>query len=847
MASFRPVLRLARMYSAHLRRIALLCVAHTTLLVAQTVTVDPTFNPGDGGNGFGDGALSLIDGHVQAIALRPDGRQLVGGYIPVYSGTSVGHLVQVQADGTLDPSFQFPGANADVRALALQDDGRVLVGGEFTTVGSVPHGYLVRLNTDGSVDATFNLGTGPDYYVNAIAVQPDGRVMIAGGFQNVDGTPMPKVARLNADGSLDMTFTSAAQNAGAIWSLALRPDGKAIIGGNFFTYGGVPRYRIARLNPDGALDTTFVVGEGCNSDVYAVRAMPNGDVVLAGDFTSYDNVPRVRVARLDSTGALTTFNPGVGPNNAVRTLAVQSNGRVLIGGEFINYAGSGAHFFVRLTSTGALDNGFLHGTTAGNHVWTCTLQDDGKILLGGDFDAYNDTARGGIARVFPDGTLDLGFLPGTGANHEVNAITPLPDGRMLVGGKLTYYNNVSRHHLIRIASDGTLDTTFHEGPNWQVNGILLTADGRYMPYGGFTQYNGVNQAFIARVDSTGQLDPSFSVTAQQSGTVNAAVLQPDGKPIIGGDFSLINGSVHPRIARLTTTGAIDPSFNTTVGSNAIYCMVLQPDGKVLIGGNFTQVNGVTVGRIARLNPDGSLDAGFNPVSGADNYIWAIALQPDGRIMIGGDFTAYDGTALDRVARLNADGTLDPGFQSGPGFNSRVNNIVVRPDGKIVVSGNFTAYAGAGVGWALARLNTDGTLDAGFDVGLGARTNVVRTMALIPDDRLMIGGDFWNFNGTGRNRIARLMMDNSTPVPTATDHSKVEVSWLGDGRYMLRTDLPGLLDVITRDASGRLLHRSRAQGDVLIDLGSGPPGLYVVSLVSEKGMLSTRLVRPDLGR
>ena len=127
--------------------------------------------------------------------------------------------------------------------------------------------------------------------------------------------------------------------------------------------------------------------------------------------------------------------------------------------------------------------------------------------------------------------------------------------------------------------------------------------------------------------------------------------------------------------------------------SAVLALASLGTGKILIGGTFTFYGGVGRNRIARLNADGSLDAGFDPGLGADNDVWAIAVQGDGKILIGGDFTSYDGTARNRLARLNADGSLDTTFDPGSGADSTVFRIAVQGDGRILIAGAFTEYDG----------------------------------------------------------------------------------------------------------------------------------------------------------
>ena len=223
-----------------------------------------------------------------------------------------------------------------------------------------------------------------------------------------------------------------------------------------------------------------------------------------------------------------------------------------------------------------------------------------------------------------------------------------------------------------------------------------------------------------------------------SSIVSTTAHQTDGKILIGGGFTSYNGKAINRIARLNADGSFDTTFNPGEGANSpVNSINLQPDGKIIIGGNFTFFNGTAINRIARLNSDGSLDSSFNPGTGASNAVQTTTLQSDGKILIGGFFASYNGVARNRVARLNADGSLDYSFNPGTGANSTVSNVVLQPDGKIIIGGSFLTYNGTGRNF-IARLNTDGSLDSSFIPGLGANSSVM-AVSHQPDGKIIIGG------------------------------------------------------------------------------------------------------------
>ncbi len=340
---------------------------------------------------------------------------------------------------------------------------------------------------------------------------------------------------------------------------------------------------------------------------------------------------------------------------------IQPDGKILICGFFNKYNGISRNNIARLNSNGSLDTSFDPGSGANNVIYEIALQSDGKILIGGLFTSYDGTARNYIARLNADGSLDATFDPGTGANHYITALALQSDGKILIGGAFTIYDGITRIHIARLNTDGSLDATFDPGTgaNGGVTSIALQSDGKILIGGAFTIYDGTNRNRIARLDDDGSLDATFDPGAGANSYITALALQSDGKILIGGMFTDYDGTAINHIARIEDDGDIDATFGVGTGANsAIYSIALQSDGKILIGGLFTSYDGTARNYIARLDDDGSLDATFDPGSGANNYVFAITIQTDGKILIGGQFTTFDGDTANRLARLNTDGELD---------------------------------------------------------------------------------------------------------------------------------------------------------------------------------------------
>jgi len=341
-------------------------------------------------------------------------------------------------------------------------------------------------------------------------------------------------------------------------------------------------------------------------------------------------------------------------------------------------------------------------------------------------------------------------------NGPVYATAVQPDGKIIIGGSFSSVLGQPRSNIARLNADGTLDAGFNPNANGIVMCVAVQADGGILLGGFFSTVSAIERNYIARVGSTGGLDTSFNANA--NGVVYSVAVQADGRILLGGDFTNLHGGVCHRIGRLHANGTIDPSFapyegpfiggvNDGVNDGVVYSVAVQADGGILLGGTFTSVAGVARNRIARLNADGVLDAGFNP--GVNNDVYSVAVQADGGILLGGLFTTVGGTARNFIARVNAAGVLDVGFDPNP--NDQVHSVAVQADGRILLGGFFTSVGGTARN-SVARVDANGALDAGFDPNVGGN---VRCLVLHPDGRVTFGGNFSTVGGIARNHIARV--------------------------------------------------------------------------------------------
>ncbi len=371
--------------------------------------------------------------------------------------------------GTVDPSFN-TGLNVNswnnpINCVKIQPDGKILIGGEFTNYNtSTSRNYIARVNSNASNDATFNPGTGADGVVKAMELQSDGKIIIIGDFTSYDGNACSRIARINADGSYDATFTVGTGFNATVYSLKLQSDGKILVSGSQTMYNGTSSNHITRLNSDGTLDATFTSGTGLNQSAIPIKIdlQSDGKIIVARNGfmnVSYNGTLTNKIFRLNSDGTHdATFLSGTGPGpiaSNVYTFGVDANDKIVVSGSYdlADYDGAALTSGVfRINANGTLDASFASGTGLGGlypYANTISFTNDGKIYMGGQFSSYNGTTIGSICRLNTDGTLDNSYAAG-GGNGPVNQIAIQSDDKIIAVGGFFQYNFMNRYRIVRL-------------------------------------------------------------------------------------------------------------------------------------------------------------------------------------------------------------------------------------------------------------------------------------------------------------------------------------------------------------------------------------------------------------
>ena len=626
------------------------------------------FNPDVGG---GDTPTVL------ALHEQPDGDILIGGLFTTVAGQPRSSIARVNSAGTLDPGFN-PGTDGVVYAFASQLSadglsGSIYVGGAFDSVGGMSRHGVARLHANGSIDTSFDP---PEFngLIYAVRMQLDGRVVVAGSFTTIDGAVVsPKVARLNADGSLDSTFVAPALSNGSIRDLVVQTDGKILIAGSFSSVGGQPRNRIARLHSDGQLDSGFVP-PAFNNSIIKIVLQADGRITVAGTFDNF--LFRSGMARLQANGSYDTgFNQGV--LGDVYAVAQQADGKYAIGGVFNQIGNYTRNNIARLDASGAPDVDFvadLNGGPVGT-MYALATQTDGRVLVGG----LASGANSGLTRLLGNGVPDSSFT--RFLDDTVYTVIAQPDGKILVGGE---FDNIGPY-VTRLLSNGSVDNTFNANVSGGVFASALQPDGRALIGGIFTGVGGLSQPYLARLLINGAADTGFRPSL--NGLIFAVTIQPDGKILIGGSFTLVNGQSSPYLARLNSDGTLDAGFESDV-DGVVRAIATDASGRILIGGEFSTVDSVARRAIARLNPDGHRDTTFaGEAYSVGTTVLTVASMSYGGILIGG-YSVQGGTLSGFVDRLFEGGGQDVGVNPDIGEDSLVTSLHVQSDGKVLFGGGF---------------------------------------------------------------------------------------------------------------------------------------------------------------
>jgi uncharacterized protein (TIGR03437 family) len=671
-------------------------------------------------------------GLVKTMTVQADGKILIGGIFTLVNGGQRRGLARLNADGSLDESFN-PPVNISFRiggdgvsAIALQPDGRILTAGSFSDDTS----GVIRLNSDGSLDQTFQAVLGGDIAGNRFVMQPDGKFLSAAGTG--------AIARRNADGSADASFVYGGPTLGAgmifSHSMLVQPDGKILYSANVTNPIGTTLNIFLRLNSNGSLDPSFKPQDFGIRSAGLKAVQPDSRILIS----------RQTLERLNADGSPDpSFAPAL--SGTANSLLLQPDGRMVLDGGSTNLDGTRRNYLVRLNADGSLDASFTPGVMTNRLSFALAGLPDGGILAGGNFYQANDEIHVGLARFNSAGRLDSGFKPIVAGRTIVQYASLSPGGRVVIAGEFELVNETPRWKLARLNADGTLDNSFVPPPDLTVTNSVVASEDEYHRLavqrdGKVLVYSRRASRFL-RLNADGSRDASFTPPQLNGFLVNGVIaLQPDGKILLPDTTASI-----PRVwfVRLHPDGTEDTSFKAPADLSNFGSLAVRPDGKILATGIAADRKAV----IFLFNTDGTLSATFEVSAGEGiTSIGMLALQPDGKMLVGGNVgngsIGIDATEQGFVLRLNANGSVDTSFTLtllGPVrgnddfFSPRA--LTLQADGRALLArGN-----------RILRLNPNGGLDTSFKFAVNAPSGLVsesiRLLLLQSDTQLLAGGTF----------------------------------------------------------------------------------------------------------
>jgi uncharacterized delta-60 repeat protein len=691
--------------------------------------------------------------------------------------------------------FTTPGK---VNTLVPLNDGRVLVGGSFVAIGgqASPRSLAV-INNDGSLDMSFQADPNLQVYeVYDAALQPDGKIVIAGWFTELSSPFTYFLLRLNPNGTVDDTFNTVGIN-GQVFAILADGD-KILVGGNFTS----PAVHIARLNQDGTPDAAFNgVGSGPDGIIRGIARQSSGKYIIVGEFSNFNSLSQVGVARLNANGSLdSSFVPG--GFRASKKVAVLNDDSVLVGGDNI----CGDDLFAWYTASGSLkptltptpnsfqtisaflpisDGGFLIGgwysavcvngspTEHAGEVWryasdgnyrtmasfgseadmlALALRSDGKVILGGQGRPETSTQVGwfdGLALLdLADNGLEkvTAFHPIVGDEAEITDLSRYSDGKLLVAGNFSHVNGYARFGLARLLAKGSLDNSFHpfeDQPGGWSNAALALSDGRAVA--------GFGHSGLYLIGLDGSLTDLSAFNDYDH--VSVLALQSDGKVLVGSDFGL-------GVRRLMADfSGVDGTFAPGDAYGAVYALAVQADGKILAAGDFDKYNNVNVPGLVRLSSAGSVEDSFKPpLFMLDEYniatLYSLTPLSNGKLLVGGDFTTVGGEEHHALVRLNSDGAQDTNFTAPTDFYT-VKSTCVQADKPIWVGGVDASYFRNPL---VMHLNEDGLQDSAFQSDYQSAHDDGEVNAVLCDTNGLswTGGMFSLIDGRPFNSLARYL-------------------------------------------------------------------------------------------
>jgi uncharacterized delta-60 repeat protein len=650
-------------------------------------TLDPTWNPG-------------ADGTVYALAIDNVGTVYAGGFFSLnIGGQPIRYLAKLSGTGlgAADPTWNpSPNGWSSNIALALDNNDSIYVASSFTNIGNQARQGLAKLSTSGTGLADITWNPAPDDDVLTLAVDGNGDVFAGGYFQTIGGQARSYLAKLSptGTGAADSMWNPAPNNL--VKALAVDVDSNVFVAGYFSNIGGQTRYALAKLSSSGAGAADPTWNPAPDSGVFALTLDGSGSIFVGGAYQNIGGQTRHAIAKLSATGtglADTSWDAGTivygsatlnyaAPVNAI---ALTNAGNLIAGGTLLSVNGQQRLGLAALSITDASLLPATDSIRAGT-VKALAAQPGGGMIVGGDFNLADSQQRNNLLRLQADGTLDP--LWNSDADDVVNALAIDSSGSIYVAGNFYSIGGVNEARIAKLASDGSVNAGWHANVS-SYSGILsLVLDSIGDAYiGGYFNYiAGQPRNYIAKLSGgTGLLDPNWNPGVDNAPSM-LGIDNSNGWVYAGGYFENAGGGAHHYLARFSAsgTGAVDANWNPNPDGQ-MNSLTIDNDGSVFVGGYFQNIGGQQRRGIAKLiGADGSADPNWN-LSGYNAYPGALLLDGSGALYAGGC----------QLHKFSTSGNgSDPNYSTwSPSVDCSVNAIALDPNGNVNLGGNFTAVSG----------------------------------------------------------------------------------------------------------------------------------------------------------
>lgn len=649
-------------------------------------------------------------------------------------------VARFNANGTLDQSFQSSIPFA-VTAMAVQPDGKVIIGGSYTDAGTDELSIL-RLNTDGSQDLAFQAGTIPAGTINDIEIEFNGTILVGGAFTLFDGMQAQGLVRLNTNGSLSQIIPLNPGSTIFVSDLITQVNGRFAIGGTIIGGPNGPEGYISYRTYNGQPVNNFTFSSnlpGVNNFMTSIRdiTLDNlGRIVL----TSSTFLVRYAVVVLNVDGSINNWSDIFGIPMA---LTLSPGGDIMIAGEFNNT--NAVHRYVPNVG---LDY-YSFGAGADGVIRQLAYFQDGSYIIGGNFSAFNGQPALGLEHFNAQGIPDFTFDAMLERPGRVNTMTRYDDNRVCIGGDFAMVGDIHSINVARLMlSDGSMDPTFNS-PNISyrntINVVEVDTEGR-MLLGGTNNATGNNltQSPLLRLSANGSIDPAFAVSPLPLGDIHQLVPLPGGQVLTGGDFTIFDpGVVAQDIALYNFNGSLNENFSDRISGQA-GGLYRRADGRILIGGENISLDGGAPTPLLQLTPGLQLDNTFSAPAGLTclgdcdlNFVE----QADGLLLMGGQFAIGADSSL---ARLLPSGQVDAAF-SLPGFFSAADEVEdgapaflgLMANESILVTGPIDSIGNNAIPQMVLLENNGLLLETLNEEGFA--TQHIRTALVLDDNTFLIGG------------------------------------------------------------------------------------------------------------